>query len=122
MFFVCIMIQVKGDMFYSLLDTDEGIFHNRDFLMRILKATPGGDVVSAGNHGGGCALAKDPSWEMLVPFARKRRSRSLRKVGRILRLMARTVSTLRRLVFFKKKIIIISEIFDSQLLCLGAYG
>lgn len=33
-------------MFFSLLDKDDGVFHNRDFLMKLLKATPGGDVVS----------------------------------------------------------------------------
>lgn len=43
---------MRGDFFYSLLDSDDGVFHNRDFLMRLLNATPSGDVVSASGVGG----------------------------------------------------------------------
>lgn len=33
-------------MLFSLLDKEDGVFHNRDLLMKLLKATPDGDVVS----------------------------------------------------------------------------
>eukprot|EP00904_Undaria_pinnatifida_P009806 jgi/Undpi1/5956/HiC_scaffold_2.g01230.m1 len=36
--------KVKGDFFFSLLDKEDGVFHNRELLMRLLSATPGGDV------------------------------------------------------------------------------
>ena len=45
-FFYSSISQVKGDFFYSLLDTDDGVFHNKDLLINLLKATPGGDAVS----------------------------------------------------------------------------
>lgn len=39
---------MRGDYFNSLLDTADGKFHNREMLMRLLKASPNGEVVSMG--------------------------------------------------------------------------
>lgn len=48
--------QVRGDYFNSLLDTDDGVFHNKEMLMRLLKASPQGEVVSAGGGKSGRRL------------------------------------------------------------------
>lgn len=39
--------QVKGDFFFSLLDIEDGVFHSRELLLRLLATTPDGDVVRA---------------------------------------------------------------------------
>lgn len=36
--------KVKGDFFFSLLDIEDGVFHNRELLLRLLSTTPDGDV------------------------------------------------------------------------------
>lgn len=46
-------MQVRGDYFNSLLDTADGTFHNREMLMRLLKASPTGEVVSMKERGVG---------------------------------------------------------------------
>lgn len=38
---------MKGDFFFSLLDIEDGVFHNRELLLRLLATTPDGDVVRA---------------------------------------------------------------------------
>ncbi|CAM9994730.1 unnamed protein product [Scytosiphon promiscuus] len=36
--------KVRGDYFNSLLDSEDGVFHDRELLMRLLKASPNGVV------------------------------------------------------------------------------
>ncbi|CAM9301679.1 unnamed protein product [Ectocarpus sp. 4 AP-2014] len=41
---IYLTFKVRGDRFNSILDTADGVFHNREMLMRLLKASPNGEV------------------------------------------------------------------------------
>eukprot|EP00752_Nemacystus_decipiens_P001972 g1896.t2 len=43
---IYLTFKVRGDYFNSLLDTDDGVFHNKEMLMRLLKASPHGEVAA----------------------------------------------------------------------------
>lgn len=53
-------MKVRGDYFNSLLDTDDGVFHNKEMLVRLLKTSPHGEVVSAGGGNTGRRVLARP--------------------------------------------------------------
>ncbi|CAM9228363.1 unnamed protein product [Hapterophycus canaliculatus] len=71
---IYLTFKVRGDYFNSLLDADDGVFHDRELLMRLLKASPNGVVAepsTTGSGGGDGAKVKTPQ----LKWKKRKRSR-----------------------------------------------